>query len=331
MDKKIKWGVLGTAYIFERDTAEGMRQAENCELYAIGGRTLEKALLFKEKYGFEVAYGSYEELLADPKVEAVYNALPNTLHKEWTIRALRAGKHVLCEKPLALTEEEAAEMFAVAREEKRFLMEAFAYQHSPYIAALENEIQKGTIGVPRYMEAALITSDYVPENIRMRKDTFGGCTYDLGVYCSSLILRLLKKEPCRVQGISSFSEEGIDLFTSVLMDFEGGLKATFDCGMVLATEKNSFLNRFQIHGSKGSIESVEFGFNAPGELSYKVKTFEGVEEVKTVSVPHNYRLEVEQLGRCITDGEQPHVGEAFSLANARTVDRVLAAIGYGKA
>lgn len=328
MERKIKWGVLGTAYIFERDTAEGMRQAENCELYAIAGRSMEKALQFKEKYGFQVAYGSYDELINDPNVEAIYNPLPNTMHHEWTIKALRAGKHVLCEKPLAPTEEEAAEMFAAAKESGVHLMEAFAYQHSPYIDALEQEIRNGVIGTPRYMEAALITSDYIPENIRMRRDTLGGCTYDLGVYCSSLILRLLGKEPTRVQGVSSFSPEGIDLFTSVLMDFEDGAKATFDCGMVLETEKNSFLNRFQIHGTLGSIESVEFGFNSPGELSYRIKTFDGIDNVKTISVPHNYRLEVEQLGRCITLGETPHVSEAFSLANARTVDRILNAIGY---
>ena len=330
MERKIKWGVLGTAYIFERDTAEGMRQAENCELYAIAGRSMEKALQFKEKYGFQVAYGSYDELINDPNVEAIYNPLPNTMHHEWTIKALRAGKHVLCEKPLAPTEKEAAEMFAAAKESGVHLMEAFAYQHSPYITALEEEIKNGIIGEPRYMEAALITSDYIPENIRMRRDTLGGCTYDLGVYCCSLILRLMGKEPVRVQGISTFSSENIDLFTSVLMDFEGDMKATFDCGMVLETEKNSFLNRFQIHGTKGSIESVEFGFNSPGELSYRIKTFDGKDEIKVVSVPHNYRLEVEQLGRCITHGETPHVSETFSLRNARTIDRILKAIGYCK-
>ena len=110
--KMIKWGVLGTAYIFERDTAEGMRQAENCELYAIAGRSMEKAQAFKEKYGFQKAYGSYDELLADPEVEAVYVPMPNTLHKEWTIKALNAKKHVLCEKPMAPNAAEAAEMFA---------------------------------------------------------------------------------------------------------------------------------------------------------------------------------------------------------------------------
>lgn len=326
--RTVKWGVLGTAYIFERDTAEGMKQAENCELYAIAGRSMEKAEVFKEKYGFQKAYGGYEDLLADPQVEAVYIPLPNTMHYEWTIKALKAKKHVLCEKPLAPTAKEAQEMFETAREQGVFLMEAFAYQHSPYIAEVQKELERGTIGDVRYMEAALITSDYVEENIRMRRETLGGSTYDLGVYCNSLILRMLGMEPERVQAVSTFSREGVDMYTAVLMEYENGVRASFDCGMVLATEKNSALDRFQIHGTKGSIEAVKFGFNAPGELSYVVRNFEGMEEVKTVQVPQNYRLEVEQLGRCITEGEAPAVSEAFSVANARIIDRILESIGY---
>ncbi len=326
--RKVKWGVLGTAYIFERDTAEGMQQAENCELYAIAGRSMEKSESFREKYGFQKVYGSYEELLADPGVEAVYIPLPNTMHYEWTLKALRAKKHVLCEKPIAPTARETREMFETARENGVYLMEAFAYQHSPYIAALCEEVGKGTIGEVRYMEAALITSDYVPGNIRMRRETLGGCTYDLGVYCSSLILRVLHKEPERIQAVSTFSPEGIDLYTTVLMEYDNGAKANFVCGMVLATEKNACLDRFQIHGTLGSIESVNFGFNAPGELSYRVRTFDGTDEVRTVPVLQNYRLEVEQMGRCIAENEAPAVSETFSIQNAGIIDRILKEIGY---
>lgn len=326
--RKIKWGVMSTAYIFERDTAEGMRQAENCELYAIAGRSMEKALDFKEKYGFEKAYGSYQELIDDPEVEAIYIPLPNTLHYEWTIKALKAKKHVLCEKPLAPTAKEAQEMFDVAKENGVHLMEAFAYQHSPFVKAMKEEVENGTIGDIRYMEAALITSDYEMSNIRMRRDSLGGCTYDLGVYPCSLILRILGKEPEKVQAVSSFSEEHIDLFTTVFMEYEGGVKSHLNCGMVLATEKNSALNRCEIHGTKGFIKATEFGFNSPGELKYIVETFDGYKEEKTVHTPHNYRLEVEQLGRCITDGETPYVSEEFSVANARIIDRILEVIGY---
>ena len=150
--RKIKWGVMGTAYIFERDTARGMSLAENCELVAIAGRSMEKAEEFRKKYGFERAYGSYAELLEDPEIEAVYIPLPNTLHYEWTIKALQSGKHVLCEKPLAANAKQAREMFQAARENHVFLMEAFAYQHSPYIKEIRNLIEEGVIGDVRYAE-----------------------------------------------------------------------------------------------------------------------------------------------------------------------------------
>lgn len=326
--RKIKWGVLGTAYIFERDTALGMQLAENCELYAIAGRNIDKAQNFKEKYGFEKAYGSYDELLNDSDIEAVYIPLPNDMHYEWTIRALEHKKHVLCEKPLAPTAKEAEEMFRTAKENGVYLMEAFAYQHSPYIKAVKSEIENGNIGDILYMEAALITSDYVKENIRMRKETFGGCTYDLGVYAISLIQSILGKEPKTIHAISSKNADGVDMYTTGIFEYESGAKASFDCGMVLATEKNSFLDRFQIHGTKGSISSLNFNFNAPGKLTYVIKDFEGNEEIKAVDTPQNYRLEVEQLGRCIADGETPYLTEAFSVSLARTIDRVLKEIKY---
>ena len=326
--RKIKWGVMGTAYIFERDMARGMSLAENCELVAIAGRSLKKAEEFKEKYGFERAYGSYEELLKDSGIEVVYIPLPNTFHYEWTLKALQHKKHVLCEKPLAPSAEQAREMFQTARENNVFLMEAFAYQHSPYIKEIKGVIEDGAIGELRYAEAALITSDYDHSNIRMRKETLGGCTYDLGVYALSLVQRMTGMEPVRIHGAASFGEEGVDMFTTAILEYGNGSKAHIDCGMVLETEKNSALDRFQIHGSKGSITSVDFGFNMPGTLTYRLRTFEGRDELRMVEVPNNYCLEVEQLGRCISGEETPYVTEGFSVALADTVDRVLQEIGY---
>lgn len=326
--KKVKWGILGTAGICEGCTIPGMLQADNCELYAIAGRSMEKAERFKEKYGFQKAYGSYEELIQDSEVEAVYIPLPNTMHYEWTIKALNNKLHVLCEKPLAPTAKQAEEMFKAAKENQVYLMEAFAYQHSPYIAAVKAEIDRGSIGDVRYIECAFITSDYDKSNIRMRKDSLGGCTYDLGVYTTSFILRMLPEEPEIIQAVSSFSEEGIDKYTSVLMEYADGKKAAFSCGMVLETNQDKRLDRFEIHGTKGSITGTKFEFNGTGDLSYIVKHADGREEVKTVSTPHNYRLEVEQLGRCITDNEQPAVSEEFSVNNAKMIDRILSEIGY---
>ncbi len=326
--RKVKWGVLGTANIFEGNVAEGMHQAENCELYAIAGRSMEKAEAFKERYGFEKAYGTYEDMLLDPAVEAVYLPLPNNMHGEWAVKALKAKKHVLCEKPMASSEKEAREMFQAAKENGVHLMEAFAYQHSPYISQVKQELDKGVIGDILYMEASFIIPVQEDSNIRMRRETLGGSTYDLGVYCSSLILRMLGEEPKRVQAVSTFSPEGIDLYTTALMEYSDGVQAHMNCGMVLAKGTDSAFAQFQIHGTKGSIRGLNFGFNDSGELRYALCGFDGAEEIKTVQVPHNYRLEVEQLGRCITEGESPAVSEAFTLANARMIDRILESIGY---
>lgn len=326
--RTIKWGVMGTAYIFERDTARGMSLAINCELTAIAGRSMEKAEAFRKKYGFKRAYGSYGELLEDPEVEAVYIPLPNTFHYEWTIKALQHGKHVLCEKPLAPSADQAREMFRTAKEKHVILMEAFAYQHSPYIREIRKLVSDGEIGELRYVEAALITSDYDSGNIRMRKETLGGCTYDLGVYALSFVQRMTGMSPARIHASASRSKEGIDTCTTAILEYENGSKAHIDCGMVLETEKNSSLDRFQIHGSKGSVASVDFGFNAPGTLSYRLRTFDGKDELRSVEVPNNYCLEVEQLGRCIAGEETPYVTEEFSVTLADTVDRVLKKIGY---
>ena len=326
--RKIKWGVMGTAYIFERDTARGMSLAKNCELTAIARRSMEKAEAFRKKYGFERAYGSYEELIKDPEVEAVYIPLPNTFHYAWTIKALQHGKHVLCEKPLAFSGEQAREMFRTARENHVILMEAFAYQHSPYIRELRKLVRDGEIGELRYVEAALITSDYDHSNIRMRRETLGGCTYDLGVYALSFVQRMTEMSPVGIHASASLSKEGIDTCTTAILEYENGSKAHIDCGMVLETEKNSSLDRFQIHGSKGSIASVDFGFNAPGTLSYRLRTFDGKDELRSVEVPNNYFLEVEQMGRCIAGEETPVVTEEFSVALADTVDRIVKKIGY---
>lgn len=329
---KVNWGVLGTAGIAKGCTIPGMLKAENCNLYAVAGRNIMKAKDFKEEFGFEKAYDSYEALLNDPDVQAVYIPLPNEMHHEWAIKALKAKKHVLCEKPLAPTPEEVDEMIKVANENGVYLMEAFAYLHSPIVAAIKSEVDSGIIGDVRYIETAFITSDYDVSNIRMRKETFGGCTYDLGCYNISQILWLLGEEPVNVQAIAEFSEEGVDNLTSGILTFEGGKKAAFTCGMVLATEQDRRLDRLQIHGTKGCLVS-DVEFNGEGEISYEIRLHgengsTASTEVKTVNVPHNYMLEVEQLGRCILNGEKPFVTNDFTKKVSRTLDKVLRAINY---
>ena len=324
--KKVNWGVIGTAGIAKGQTIPGMQLAENCNLYAIAGRSMEKAKAYQTEFGFEVAYDSYEALLADPMLEAVYIPLPNELHYEWTIKALKAKKHVLCEKPLAPTPAQIQEMFACADENGVLLMEAYAYLHNPLMAAIKQELKSGVIGDVRYMESQFITSDYDVSNIRMRKETFGGATYDLGCYTTTQILWMLEEEPVKVQAVADFSDRGIDTYTSGLLTFADGKKATYICAMVLATDQDRRIDCLRIHGTKGDIRT-DAQFNQCGELSYTLTVGEE-SVVKTVTTPQNYSLEVAQLGRCITDGEKPHVSREFSMKNALLMEKILQIIGY---
>ena len=324
--RKINWGVIGTAGIAKGCTIPGMQLAENCNLYAIAGRSMEKAKAYQTEFRFEVAYDSYEALLADPMVEAVYIPLPNELHYEWTIKALKAKKHVLCKKPLAPTPAQIQEMFACADENGVLLMEAYAYLHNPLMAAIKQELKSGVIGDVRYMESQFITSDYDVSNIRMRKETFGGATYDLGCYTTTQILWMLEEEPVKVQAVADFSDRGIDTYTSGLLTFADGKKATYICAMVLATDQDRRIDCLRIHGTKGDIRT-DAQFNQCGELSYTLTVGEE-SVVKTVTTPQNYSLEVAQLGRCITDGEKPHVSREFSMKNALLMEKILQIIGY---
>lgn len=321
--EKVRWGVMGTADIARGATIPGMQGAEHCELYAIAGRSLEKAESFRDSFGFRKAYGSYEELLSDPEVQAVYIPLPNDIHCEWTVKALKAGKHVLCEKPLAVSEAQVKEMFRAAEENGVFLMEAFAYLHSPFVRAVKAELDAGAIGEVRYMESAFITGRRPDTDIRLRRETCGGAMYDLGCYPVSMAMWMLGKEPDTVLARAQFSEKKIDLFTSALLLYENGTVVNVDCGMLLPTGR---LDRFRIHGTLGEISSpVEF--NQQGEIPYTLIR-NGVKETKTVSVPNNYTLESEQLSRCVLGMEKPHVTKEFSLLVARVTDRILEQIGY---
>lgn len=322
--KMVKWGVLGTASIARGCTIPGMQKAENCELYGIAGRNKEKTEQFQKEFGFVKAFDSYDALLADPAIQAVYIPLPNQLHYEWCMKAIQAGKHVLCEKPLAPTQAQAKELFAAAKAAGVHLMEAFAYLQTPYIDSLQEDIKR--IGQIKYLESAFMVQSWDPSDIRMHKETYGGAFYDLGCYCLSLMVWLLGEAPTQARAISEYTQEGVDLFTTAYLKFPGDIRASINCGMFFGRERSSRMDRLYIHGSKGCIKSpVEF--NQAGDLTYLVSV-DGVDETKTIAVKHNYQLEVEQLGRCIEGVENPRVSAEFSVRNAGAIDMVLEAMGY---
>lgn len=323
--KKIKWGILGTANIARWATIPGIKLAENAELYAIAGRSLEKAKSFADEYGFQKFYGSYQELLEDKDVQAIYIPLPNNLHKEWVIKALKAKKHVLCEKPLALNAAEAQEMFAAAKENGVNLMEAYAYLHSPYIKSLKDDIKSGIIGQVDFIDTAFVTQGY-KEDIRLYKEMGGGAFYDLGCYCTTMIISLIDSEPVSVKACAEFSAKGVDEITSGFIRFENGARASFNVGMILGENSNSRFDRLYIHGRKGCIKS-DVEYNQAGKISYQIITEKGITERK-LDLPQNYSLEITQLGNCILNGEKPFVSEHFSIKNAKLMDQVFKQIGY---
>jgi predicted dehydrogenase len=325
--QKVKWGVLGTANIAKNCTIPGMKLAESCELYGIAGRKPEKVDDFKERYGFEKAFYSYDELIEDPEVQAIYIPLPNDIHLKWVKAALEHKKNVLCEKPLALNAGEAEEMYKTAADNGVILMEAYAYLHSPYVASLKKDIDDGIIGDIDYIESAFITQGY-KEDFRLHKEQGGGAMYDLGCYCTTLISTLVNSDPKDVKAHAFYTDLGVDELTMAIVEFENGVKGSFTVGMALGKDTNDRYDRLYIHGSKGSVRSgVEY--NQEGDVSYTIYLKDQVLERK-VAVPQNYSLEIEQLSRCILYGDKPHITPEFSLKNARFIDTVLDEIGYYK-
>jgi len=320
---KINWGVLGTANIAAGCTIPGLKVADNASLYAIAGRNEEKVSDYVNRFGFEKGYVGYDKLLEDPNVQAVYIPLPNHLHKEWVIKAVRAGKHVLCEKPLALNAQDAEEMFAEAKKNGVILMEAFAYLHTPYIEAIKKDA--ALLGDIQYIESAFLTSGY-KEDIRLIKEYGGGMMYDLGCYCTTMILSLIDSEPEYIRGVAEMTDGDVDSFSGAIMKFKNGTRAAFNVGMILGIDSFSRFDRLYIHGTKGEIRS-EVAYNESGDLSYRL-ILNGETITRTIPTPQNYSLETAQLGRCILYGEKPFISEEFSIRNAKILDQLLAAIGY---
>lgn len=321
----VKWGILGTANIAKGCTIPGIKEGENCELYAIAGRDPKKVESYKQEFGFAKGYVGYDKLLEDPDVQAVYIPLPNNIHKEWVIKALRAGKNVLCEKPLAMNAKEAEEMFAVAKEEGKILMEAYAYLHSPYIDSLKLDLESGIIGDVDYIETEFLTQGYI-EDFRLHKELGGGAVYDLGCYCTTMIRTLFDGDIELVFANAEFGETDVDVFASALLKIDKKIRASFNVGMNFTPGCNSRKDKLYIHGSKGVIIS-DVEYNQSGDLSYSVIA-DGKEIKRKLYVKQNYTLEAEQLSRCIENGEEPHISAEFSIKNAKLLDEIFDKIGY---
>jgi D-xylose 1-dehydrogenase (NADP+, D-xylono-1,5-lactone-forming) len=224
----VQIGILGAANI-ARHFASAVNGSAKVNIVAIASRTLASAEAFAAKNAIPRAFGSYEALLADPDIEAIYNPLPNSLHAEWSIRALEAGKHVLCEKPIAVTAAEARAMFAAATRAGRLLLEAFPYRSQPQTHALADVIASGAIGRPRLIQAGFGFPLADPANIRLDPALGGGALLDAGSYAVSLIRLLAGEMPGRVSAMAQWTERGVDASLVANLEFASGLVAQAAC------------------------------------------------------------------------------------------------------
>ena len=307
----VKWGIVSTADI-NRKVIPGAKESPKVDLVGVASRTQDRAEEYAREWGIPRAYGSYEALLRDPEIEAVYISLPNTLHCDWSIRALEHGKHVLCEKPLSRHPGEVETAFASAERADRFLMEAFMYRHNPQTARLVELVQGGAIGDLRLVRSVFSYSLYDTDNIRLRTEVEGGALMDVGCYNVSAS-RLLGGEPRRVFGEAWYGPTGTDWVFTATMRMQGDVIATFDCGTALTNR-----DELEAIGSEGSLFLDDpWHCLKPG---IELRRPDGSVERIEIDRQDSYRLELENLSDAIRGEAKPLLGRTDAVGQARALE-----------
>lgn len=321
--EKIRWGILGCAGIAKRAGIPGIQQSETGIVQAIASRRLDKAKETAEEMNIETTYGSYEELLADPDIDAVYIPLPNHLHKEWAIRAAEAGKHVLCEKPAAMNSAQAEEMKEVCERAKVLFAEAFMYRYHPRYAMIQDIIQSGEIGDIRSLHGTFMFNNAGDkDNVRYKQEWGGGSLYDVGVYPISASRLILGQEPksAAVHALFSPEHDNVDMMASGILEFENGVTLTFQCGMWAY-----FQNELSIVGTKGRINVPSaFVVQQNEQDHFFVLTENGQRQVE-VPMVNQYALQADAIGRSIHSKEPLPYDASDAVANMRVLDACLLA------
>ncbi len=329
MTDRLRWGILGTGNI-ARQFATGVAAARRSVLAAVGSRTDPSAAAFAQTHKIPRARGSYEALLSDPNIDAVYNSLPNSLHHRWTIAALRAGKHVLCEKPFAVTVAEAEEMFDVARQCGRLVIEAFMYRSHPLTIAVQRAVEGGAIGQLKFIRTSFCyRTTKIAGNVRFDPAMAGGCLMDVGCYCVNFSRLFAGAEPTTVSAFSHSHETGVDDLFAGVLQFPGGILATFACGMSAQADNTATLN-----GTEGYIEipvpwkppAPESTFviarGTPPKMDGAGKVIGSQREVVRVRADGElYGIEADAFAASVLDGVPPWITEADTIGNMQTLIR----------
>lgn len=333
MTTPLRIGILGTAQI-ARQFITGVRPSKVVDVVAVASRDAERARAYAAEFDIARSHGSYEALLDDPNVEAIYNPLPNSLHAEWSMKAVRAGKHVLCEKPLATSGAEAIQMFEAARAAGRILLEAYPYLAQPQTAKTREVLASGGIGRPELIRTSFGVPFADPTNIRLKPDLAGGALMDAGSYCVSFVCVMAGERPSAVTAFARWGETGVDRTLVATLEFASGLVA-----QVAASFATAYHRHAQIAGDQGVIETLFLNHpplgGAPMIQIRRGATAAG--ELQTIDVPggNGFFFEAESFVRHVRGAPNAWTGAtpaqsvdiAFTLeallASARSGERVL--------
>ncbi|RSD27049.1 Gfo/Idh/MocA family protein [Mesobacillus subterraneus] len=320
--RKIKWGILSTANIAQTQVIPAIQRSAMAEVMAIAS-TSGKAEAAAAKLDIPKAYETYEELLQDPQIDAVYIPLPNSLHRKWVMEAARHGKHILCEKPAALTAEEMVEMDRYCREQNVIFMEAFMYQFHPQYERVREIIASGEIGEVKLMRSSF--SFYMDDrdtNIRMDKSLGGGSLYDIGCYCIHAMRTVLEDEPVKIHVHGKLDpDSGVDVSAVAYLEFDQGIQGVFDCSFEAA-----FRQEYEVVGTKGRI-LVPRAFRPDVTGGTGLITVEADGQQRTEEVAGDiYLLEVEHFSEAILDKNTLIYPPEKTIDNMRVIDACYASL-----
>ncbi|MGA0614348.1 Gfo/Idh/MocA family protein [Paracoccus sp. KR1-242] len=328
--QSLRLGLLGAANIGRQFTA-AVAGSDKVTVAAVASRSDDRAAAYAAENGIPRSHGSYEALLADPAIDAVYIPLPNNMHAEWAIRALQAGKHVLCEKPLAMNADEVAGMFDAARSAGRLLVEGYPWLAQPQTARLREMLAAGEIGEVRQISAAFVAPFSDPTNIRLKPENGGGALLDLGSYCVSMLRVVAGTRPVSVTAQADWSDTGVDRGMVATLLFPNGVSATLNCSFSALYQRRAL-----ICGSGGSITTT-YRNHAPGAEAEPMQMWQGgamLTEVQTIPSAgvNGFRAEAESFADAVAFGPDRWTGasEAESLDIAMMLDAITASARTGR-
>lgn len=314
MNMTIRWGILSTANIARAAVIPAIQAATNNEVVAVASRNTERAQAFANKLGIPRAYDSYEALLDDADIDAIYIALPNSLHFAWAVRAAASGKHILCEKPLAMDASQCREMASAAKENNVQLMEAFMYRFHPQITAALDLVHSGAIGELHHMHAAFTFRVTNSANIRLQADLGGGSLMDVGCYCVNALRTFAGCEPVEVQATAIWHANGVDERLVGLLRFPNGLTGQFDSALNLARRET-----FLAAGTEATLELPRAYLPGVGDTILRLRKVYGDAEEQTITGVDEYRLMVEHFSDCMRTGQPPRYSPEEAACNMNVI------------